>query len=57
MTHNVVKQRLPKAARFCVSKISDAFGNPLDLPCYAIFSLQYRKPTVNRKYAACNIIV
>jgi len=32
-----VNQRLPKEARFCVSKISDAFGNPLDSPCYAFF--------------------
>ena len=37
--HNVVNQRLPKGARFCVSKISDTFGNPLDSPCYVILYL------------------
>jgi hypothetical protein len=36
MEPNVAHQRLPKVAGDCASKRRDAYGNPLDVPCYVI---------------------
>jgi len=43
--YNVVNQRLSKVARNCASKISEAFGNPLNTPLLTIFKLEHLQLT------------